>query len=418
MPFEPTRHSRITEVADSKAIGENRRLGVPHTVRRFTKARVLLLLLMALGACLFGCASPDTPIARHAIVPVAVPDLRAQQVGDTVVLSFTLPKISTDLQPLADVPTVEIYRNNPQAAALAPNLGKKNNKSRNTARLVDTIPGENIGQYQKNGRLEFADRLDPSELSSQNGTELIYTVRTRVSRAKDSADSNAAAIRVYPAPPQVRDLRVTITETALVLTWSGAQPTPSGSEGKAAGFQIYRAEADPAAATAAIADPSQAKLLAPPMLLAVTTGTEYRDTGFQFGRTYLYTVREVEQFGAESIESADSAPVVLTAQDIFPPAAPQGVEAIALSSINGAPAAIELTWTINAEPDLAGYNVYRSEQADMPGQRLNSELLLVPTFRDMSVAVGKRYFYRVGAVDQSGNESPLSSSVDTQIPQP
>jgi fibronectin type 3 domain-containing protein len=94
------------------------------------------------------------------------------------------------------------------------------------------------------------------------------------------------------------------------------------------------------------------------------------------------------------------------------------LEAVGVATGAGTPASIELTWTINSEPDLAGYNVYRSEEAEAPGQKLNSELLLAPTFRDMSVPPGKRYFYRVGAVDQSGNESPLSSAVESYVPEP
>jgi hypothetical protein len=372
-------------------------------------------LLITLGACLFGCASPDLPTARHPIFPVPVSDLSARQVGDTVVLNFTLPTTSTDLQPLVDMPSVEIYRNTPQGAATAPKASAKN---KSTARPADTIPSETIEQYQKNGRVEFPDKLDASELAKDSGTDLVYTVRTRVSRAKASADSNAVAVRVYPAPATVQDLRATLTETALVLDWSAAQEAGRASAGQAAGFRIYRAEVDPTTAEAALFNPSQAKLIAPAELLAQTTATEYRDTSFQFGHTYFYRVRGVAQFGAATVESADSAPAVLTAKDIFPPAAPQGLEAVGVPATNGTPASIELTWTINTEPDLAGYNVYRSEQAGMPGQKLNSELLLVPTFRDMSVVPGKSYFYRLRAVDQSGNESALSSTVEAQVPGP
>jgi hypothetical protein len=372
-------------------------------------------LVITLGACLLGCASPDIPTPRHPIVPVPVSDLSARQVGDTVVLNFTLPTTSTDLQPLVDKPSVEIYRNTPQGAATAARAGAKN---KSTARLADTIPSETIEQYQKNGRIEFPDKLDTSALANDSGTDLVYTVRTRVSRAKASADSSAVAVRVYPAPATVQDLRATTTETALVLDWSAAQEAGGASAGKAAGFRIYRAEVDPTTAEAAVFNPSQAELIAPAELLAQTTQTEYRDTGFQFGHTYFYRVRGVAQFGAAAVESADSAPVVLTAKDIFPPAAPQGLEAVGVPATNGAPASIELTWTINTEPDLAGYNVYRGEQAGTPGQKLNSELLLVPTFRDMPVVPGRSYFYRVGAVDQSGNESALSSTVETQVPGP
>lgn len=374
-----------------------------------------LALAVTLGACLFGCASPDLPTPRHPIIPVPVSDLSARQVGDTVILNFTLPKTSTDLQPLADLPSVEIYRHPPQGAEAAPKAGAKN---KSAARPADTIPSETIEQYQKNRRIEFPDKLDASELAKQSGTDVVYTVRTRESRAKASADSNAVTVRVYPAPSAVLDLRATLTETAVVLDWSAAQEESGASAGKAAGFRIYRAEVDPTTAEAAISNSSQAKLIAPPELLAQTTATQYRDMAFQFGHTYFYTVRGVIQFGAATVEAADSAPAVLMAKDIFPPAAPQELEAVGEPTANGTPASIELTWTINTEPDLAGYNVYRSEQAETAGQKLNSELLLVPTFRDMSVVPGKSYFYRVGAVDQSGNESALSSPAEAQVPGP
>jgi len=374
-----------------------------------------LALAIALGACLSGCGSPELPTPRHAIVPVPVNDLSARQIGDTVILTFTLPALSTDQQPLADTPSVEVYRTTPQEQVSNPKAGKKNSS---TARPADAIPSETIGQYQKNGRIEFPDKLDPSDLTSGSGGDLIYTVRTRVSQAKESADSNVVAVRVYPAPAAVQDLRVTLTETALVLDWTTAREEGGASAGQPVGFHIYRAEVDPASAQASVSDPSQAKLIAPPEMLAQTTGTEYRDANFQFGRTYFYSVRRVMQFGAATVESSDSVPAILAAKDIFPPATPQGLEAIGVAATTGAPASVELTWTINTEPDLAGYNVYRSDEADMPEQKLNSESLLVPTFRDISVVPGKSYFYRVRAVDQSANESALSSTVEAQVPGP
>jgi hypothetical protein len=364
-------------------------------------------------AFLVGCASPDLPTPRHPVVPTAIADLTARQVGDTVILNFRLPTTSTDQQPLADVPSVEIYRSTPQAGATAPRPDAKN---RNTARLTDTIPAEALAQYQKNGHIEFPDKLDANDFVDARGTEVVYTVRTRVSRAKASADSNAFAVRVYPAPATVQDLRATLTETALVLNWSS--PSAGASAAKGATFHIYRAEVDPTTAEAAASNPSAAKLITSPILLAETSETEYRDTTFQFGHAYFYTVREVRQFGNSPVESADSPPAILMAKDIFPPAAPQGLETVGVPATNGVPVSVELTWTINSESDLAGYNVYRREEAETTGQKLNSELLLVPTFRDISVAPGKTYFYRVAAVDQSGNQSPLSSAIEANVPGP
>jgi hypothetical protein len=374
-----------------------------------------LVLAMIVSASILGCASPELPTPRHAIVPMPVNDLAARQVDDTAILTFTLPTLSTDMQPLADVPSVEIYRSNAQSPTAAVKATGKNSKA---GRLVEAIPSETIDQYRRNGQIEFPDKLAPAELTNAGGTEITYTVRTRVSRAKDSADSNRAGVRVYPPLSPVHDLRATLTETAVLVDWSLTPSTAGGADNRAVSYRIYRAEVDPTTAQAAIANPAQAKLIAPLVQLAQTRATEYRDTNFQFGHTYFYTVRNVEQFGPELVESAESTPAVLTAKDIFPPATPQGVEAVAVPAVNDTPAAIELTWTIDTENDLAGYNVYRSEQSDQTGQKLNSETLLVPTFRDISVLPGKDYFYRVGAIDQSGNESPLSPAIEAQVPEP
>jgi hypothetical protein len=368
-------------------------------------------LTVLLGISVLGCGSPGVPIARHPIIPTRVTNLSARQVDDTVLLDFTMPSTSTDQQPLAETPSVAIYRR--RAAQNAPAASKRVPKNANMGQLVDSIPANALPQYQKNGSIEFPDKLDPSELSYATGDDLVYTVRTSLSAAKESADSNPAALRAYPPPAPVRDLRVTLTETALVLDWSAPQQ-PGSAATKPIGFHVYRAEVDPE--TAQVVDASQAKLIAPPILLAQTTETQYRDASFQFGHTYLYSVRGTVQFGTETVESADSPPAVLDAKDIFPPATPLGLEAVVVPATNAMPASVELTWAINTEADLAGYNVYRSEGPDTPGLKLNSEPLSAPTFHDMSVLPGTSYFYRVGAVDRSGNESALSPAVEAQIP--
>src|SRR5438445_13575274 len=99
-------------------------------------------LVMTLGACLLGCASPDLPTPRHAVVPVPVSDLSARQVGDTVILTFTLPVTSTDLQPLEEMPSVEIYRNTPRARGMPQKPSPQNQGRRGEARrgLPDTLP--------------------------------------------------------------------------------------------------------------------------------------------------------------------------------------------------------------------------------------------------------------------------------------
>jgi fibronectin type 3 domain-containing protein len=127
-------------------------------------------------------------------------------------------------------------------------------------------------------------------------------------------------------------------------------------------------------------------------------------------------VRNVAQFGADFVESTDSAPVIVTPRDVFPPATPTSPEITIVPATQQALAYVELSWAISPEGDLAGYSVYRSDAADAPGERVSTEILPSPTFRDMSVKPGRRYYYRVSALDRAGNESPKSSAVVADVP--
>ncbi|MEA2622083.1 MAG: hypothetical protein QOH61_993, partial [Chloroflexota bacterium] len=88
------------------------------------------------------------------------------------------------------------------------------------------------------------------------------------------------------------------------------------------------------------------------------------------------------------------------------PAAPTGLTA---SPGNGS---VSLGWTANSEPDLAGYNVFRSTTSPVAttGTPLNGATpLTTPGFTDLTVANGTTYRYVVVAVDQASHASPPSS---------
>jgi fibronectin type 3 domain-containing protein len=73
---------------------------------------------------------------------------------------------------------------------------------------------------------------------------------------------------------------------------------------------------------------------------------------------------------------------------------------------------VSLYWPLNPEPDVVGYNIYRSEVESAPaGQwiKLTPQLHKTASFRDERVMVGKQYFYQITAVDSFGNESPRSA---------
>ena len=67
-----------------------------------------------------------------------------------------------------------------------------------------------------------------------------------------------------------------------------------------------------------------------------------------------------------------------------------------------------LQWTAAPENDVVGYSVLRAEGEPYDFVKVTERLLGEPRYVDYSVKNGRKYFYRVIAVDASGNESSPS----------
>ena len=146
----------------------------------------------------------------------------------------------------------------------------------------------------------------------------------------------------------------------------------------------------------------------PYSLLTAVEANQWLDTTTEYGKPYSYLIQAVQKTGNREAESELSEAREVTPVDVFPPAIPAGLNAIAGAEN------IELIWERNTEPDLAGYRLYRAEGdgklekiADIPDK---------PSYSDRNVESGKRYRYAISALDREGNESKQSESV--RIPAP
>jgi hypothetical protein len=359
---------------------------------------------------LSGCGAPGEPVPPSPPVPVAVTDLTARQSGDGVELLFSLPGKSITGDKLSSTLSVEILR-----GALKAN-GAPDGKS---FRVVYTIPGTLVENYRVAGRIRFTDPIAPEETKVHPGGNVAYLVRTRVSSRRNSGDSNVATARVFPVAESITHVQVHLTEFAFELDWSAPTRTSAGDAlPTIVGYHIYRGEIASGNPAPAGKDLSTTKWTSRLAFLGSAVTNNYRDTQFEFGRTYVYVVRTaVTQDGLE-IESGDSEPTTIAAIDTFPPSAPQGLVAALLPGATPGSIVVDLSWSINVETDLAGYRVYRSEQEGTRGQLVNSDLLPTPAVRDNSVVPGHRYWYIVSAVDRAGNESPPSTPVAVDLTQP
>jgi hypothetical protein len=276
-----------------------------------------------------------------------------------------------------------------------------------------------VGNYRTGGQVQFVDPVAPEETRARPGSPLVYRVRTRVSNKRASPDSNGVTVRLFPVPERIASVQAKVTESAIELTWPAPRRTSAGDPlNPVSEYHLYRGQLDPRTNGSVTKDLLREKWSSPLVRLARSDTTSFRDTQFDFGKIYVYTVRSAVTQEGNLLESDDSDPIALTPVDTFPPSVPQGVVAAVIGGGASSSPEVDLSWSINLESDLAGYRVYRSELQDAMGQLVTPDLLLSPAYRDTSVQPGHHYWYRVTAVDRSGNESAPTVPVAADVTQP
>jgi len=124
------------------------------------------------------------------------------------------------------------------------------------------------------------------------------------------------------------------------------------------------------------------------------------------GNTYIVQSRTMIDF-VNVTESIDPSQTAGGAPDVTPPATVLGLSALAASDT-----VINLSWTANTEPDLDHYNVYRGTVNGFTvtlGVTVPVGTPFTNSYSDTGRTASTTYYYRVSAVDTSGNIGPLSS---------
>ena len=119
------------------------------------------------------------------------------------------------------------------------------------------------------------------------------------------------------------------------------------------------------------------------------------------------TVDTVDPIDRLALRSVASETTCVLLEDIFPPAAPAGLVAVAGGG------AISLTWTANVEADVTGYIILRGIGPDASLEPLTPEPITVTNYQDTAVETGISYVYAVQALD--GADPPNVSEASQQI---
>jgi hypothetical protein len=309
-----------------------------------TAAVAALLVLPACGKR----GDPLPPLPRY---PQAVTGLVVSQRGTEVVLSAIAPRVTISGAPLG-VFEVEIFR-----ADAAGDIEKLAKPVR-----VRVAPGETFTQAW------------PLPIA---GTNVRVAARGLNSGQRGPLAEAMLLVQEPPRPPT--GLTPTLDATGVVLAWTGgpARVYRRGADG------TYRAPLDPKPVPA-----------------------PFRDATVAPGQSWCYVVRAVA--GAQGLaESVPSAEACVGVRDVFPPATPVGVAALAAGGV------VDVSWSPSSEPDLALFRVYRAAEgaperlAELPGGETR--------YRDETAATGVSYTYTVTAVDKDGNESAPSPGARARL---
>ena len=357
----------------------------PQFVARASLAAAVYLLLAAATGCGM-VAAPQPPSLK---LPQPVADLTAHRAGNQVSLHWTMPKRATDKVLLEGKQKAAICRR--EATGACVHVGS-----------LKLLP---------QAEASYVDKL-PAALSSDPLRPLVYLVELQNASGRSAGPSNPAVTAAGSAPAQVASLGAHAEPDGVVLSW-----TPTGATET---IRIHRVLAKPAATPKTAKNPFLASKQTIPaqQTLEFTGPDEGRvlDHDAALDHTYTYTLQRIDDITLEGqtveVASAPSVSMTINARDLFPPATPSGLEAVADAESH----AIDLSWQPGTEPDLAGYRIYRRAAGSAGAPARIGAVAAAPSFRDTSALPGHAYQYSVTAVDRDGNESTRSAEVDEMLP--
>jgi len=355
---------------------------------------------LAAGLLLAGCGTPGAPQPPSLNLPGRVTGLVANRTGDQISLTWTMPKKNTDKLLLKGNIPVRVCR-------------KEGIGSKEQPGACDTTTATLFLAPETEG--SFTETLRPP-LSTGAARPLAYFVELTNKNGRSAGLSNAAVVVAGEAPATLVGVAAQVRKGGVVLRWTPV----SGNDS----IRLHRKliAAEPGTKPKAKAGPFAAQPEPAELNLLVEAGAaagRVLDKEIRFGQTYEYRAQRVARVTVDGqkleLVGPLSAPVRVEALDVFPPAVPTGLAAVANDE---AEPSIDLSWQPGTEADLAGYAVYRRENGGAWQRISPAQPLVPPAFRDGHVEAGHTYSYAVSAIDQGGHESARSAEAEETVPNP
>ncbi len=362
------------------------------------RARALLIIaccLLPAALSLSACGKRRPPLPPVERVPQRTELLSGAQRGNQVILSWPAPRRNAPDDSVQSIRRIDVYRVAERPDDPLP-LTEEEFGARAT--LIGSVAAETI--LRSTEEVTYTDTLTLTE-----PVRLRYALRYVNAAGQRAAFSNFLLIEPAASvsqPPTLSEA-VNPSEGVIRLRWQAPRANVDNSTPvNLLGYNVYRTER------------SQTEISQTPLNNAPLNATEYNDQNFRFGEEYEYVIRAVSLgTGGTQVESLNSNALSITPGDTFRPTAPTGL------STNASPRRVTIFFAANPERDVAGYNIYRSTDPNLPKdqwRKLNREPHDRTTFNDDAVESGVKYFYYLTAVDAAGNTSPFSEVVSETVP--
>ena len=357
------------------------------------------LIFFAFMCAVAGCGTPGAPLPPSTNIPKPVDDLNAMRKGDTDTLTWTAPEETTDGALLKRSGKMTVFR------ALL-NIENSNGTSAPDKLAEISLKPALKDQQQQ---ITYKDAVTQVLQSNVDNDFAVYTVEAANNSGKSAGPSNRVAVPLVLTPATPASVQAQVVPEGISISWNQSWPPQRATHlNPQYAYRIMRL---------------QEGAKQPVTVAQVNAGNEAMrviDQRIEWEKTYEYWVVPVTAWQSPKgqkgeVEGADSPHTKVAAHDIFPPAAPTGLQAV--FSNTGQQSFIDITWNPSTEPDLAGYHVYRHTE-NAPPVKINQDLVKAPAFRDSAVQPGTKYFYSVSAVDLRGNESAKSQETSESVPQP
>ncbi|MFH1020731.1 MAG: fibronectin type III domain-containing protein [Pseudomonadota bacterium] len=342
------------------------------------KRIVAVLLGMALFAGVSGCGKKTRPVPPETVMPAPISDLGYQLDEKGVALSWSYPRQTVEGTRLPyRIEKFVLLRAVIPSKDYCPDCP-----------IPFGPPIEITAESSDHGRVSYQETL------LRPNHRYVYRVRSKAGWFVSSDDSNTVSVLWDTPLLAPANFKAEEGDKALTLRW---QPPAGLLDGTIVSgpirYQLFRSTDGGETFTEMPGDPIE--------------GLAYTDKGLRNGKAYLYKVRAM-RLHAGTVAAGMSSPVInAMPRDLMPPAPPQKVRAVATGT------GVKIIWETVAEPDLAGFRIYRRSARNPAPERIGEVGGAGLSYLDAKPPRGRGlWYYSVTAFDQARPANESTSSME------